>query len=494
MAVQDLPPQVLEVKSRGHPPKTLVGDCISMPENTKHSWAEEITDDVDDDDAQRQSAVKPRQAAPRPTLSVLDAVALIVGVVVGAGIFKTPALVAAHAGGPGLFLLAWLVGGVISLIGALCYAELATAYPHTGGDYHYLRRAFGHDMAFLFAWARMMVLQTGSIAMLSFVFGDYALQLLPIGQGGAALYAALAIALVTTLNLLGVQQGKSAQKVLTTAKVLGVLSIVVAGLLVAPAAPAGAADAPPRTAFGLAMIFVLLTYGGWNEAAYMSGEVRHAQRNMLWSLLWAISLIAAIFILANLAYLKGLGLTAMSGSDVVAADVMRRVAGPGGATFVSALIAIAALGSMNATTFTGARSMYALGQDYQPLGFLGRWRGGRNTPANALLVQGSIALLLVLLGAWARDGFVTMVEYTAPVFWFFFLLVGLSLFVLRTQEPERPRPFRVPLYPVTPLIFCVTCVYMLHSSLAYTGPGAVVGVGVLLAGVPLLFLARPHHR
>jgi basic amino acid/polyamine antiporter, APA family len=300
---------------------------------------------------------------------------------------------------------------------------------------------------------------------------------------------------VTTLNLFGVQQGKSAQKVLTTAKVLGVLSIVVAGLILAvPAAPNVSTDTLQRPAFGLAMIFVLLTYGGWNEAAYISGEVRNAQRNMVRSLLWGISLIATILILANLAYLKGMGLTAMSGSEVVAADVMRRVAGEGGATFVSALIAIAALGSMNATTFTGARSIYALGQDYRPLSFLGRWRAAGNTPANALLMQGSIALLLVLLGAWARGGFVTMVEYTAPVFWFFLLLAGLSLFVLRTQEPERPRLFRVPLYPLTPLIFCITCVYMLHSSLAYTGPGAVVGVGVLLAGVPLLFLARRHYQ
>jgi basic amino acid/polyamine antiporter, APA family len=215
---------------------------------------------------------------------------------------------------------------------------------------------------------------------------------------------------------------------------------------------------------------------------------------MVWSLLGGIALIATIFMLANLAYLKGLGLPAMSRSDVVAADVMRRVAGHGGATFVSLLIAIAALGSMNATTFTGARSIYALGQDYRPLSFLGRWRAVGNTPANALLMQGGIALLLVLLGAWARNGFVTMVEYTAPVFWFFFLLVGLSLFVLRTQEPERLRPFRVPLYPLTPLIFCISCVYMLHSSLAYTGPGAVIGVGVLVAGVPLLFLARSHQR
>ena len=192
---------------------------------------------------------------------------------------------------------------------------------------------------------------------------------------------------------------------------------------------------------------------------------------MVWSLLWGILLIATIFILANLAYLKGLRL---DGYEWVGCRRRRRHASrrrKGGRPSSAVLIAIAALGSMNATTFTGARSIYALGQDYRPFSFLGHWRVSRNTPANALLMQGSIALLLVLLGAWARDGFVTMVEYTAPVFWFFFLLVGLSLFVLRTQEPERPRPFRVPLYPVTPLIFCVTCVYMLHSSLAYTGPG-----------------------
>jgi basic amino acid/polyamine antiporter, APA family len=241
-----------------------------MPENDRPPWIDEIADDVDLGDDQRVGTVTSRQSAPRPMLSVLDAVALIVGVVVGAGIFKTPALVATHAGDADLFLLAWLLGGVISLIGALCYAELATAYPHTGGDYHYLRRAFGQDIGFLFAWARMMVLQTGSIAMLGFVFGDYASQLLPIGQGGAALYAALAITLVTTLNLFGVQQGKLAQKLLTTAKVLGVLSIVVAGLLIAaPPTPDVTAEAPPRSAFGPAMIFVLLTYGGWNEAAYI---------------------------------------------------------------------------------------------------------------------------------------------------------------------------------------------------------------------------------
>jgi basic amino acid/polyamine antiporter, APA family len=442
----------------------------------------------------RQHRVVRPTGSPRRLLSVTDAVALIVGGVVGAGIFKTPALVAANVDSAWLFLLAWIVGGIASLVGVLCYAELATAYPQAGGDYHYLRRAFGRDIAFLFAWARMTVMQTGSIAMLAFVFGDYASQLLPLGSIGVSLYAALAVAGLTLLNLLGARQGTRTQKLLTGAKVLGVLVVVIAGLGAAPPAAHATPTQPnPQAAFGLAMIFILLTYGGWNEAAYISAELRAARRNMGRALLWGISVIAAIFLLANVAYLKGLGLAAMSQSEVVAADVMRRAAGEGGATFASLLIAVSALGAMNATIFTGARSNYAMGRDFPLFSILGRWQARANTPHHALLLQGGIALALVLLGTWTRNGFATMVDYTAPVFWCFLLLVGLSLFVLRTQETARPRPFRVPLYPLTPLIFCVICIYMVHASLAYTGPGAIVGVAVLLAGVPiLLFAARPR--
>jgi amino acid transporter len=416
-----------------------------------------------------------------------------VGIVVGAGIFKAPSLVAAFAGDELLFVLAWLLGGVASLIGALCYAELATTYPHTGGDYHYLRRAYGHDIAFLFAWARMTVMQTGSIAMLAFVFGDYMAPLLPFGDGGASMAAALAVAGLTLVNLMSLQRGTWTQTLLTGTKMLGVLLVVMAGLLFAePTPPGAAASSASRTALGLTMIFVLLTYGGWNEAAYISAELRGTRRNMVRSLLWGIGVITAIFLLTNLAYLHGLGLTAMSQSEVVAAELMRQAAGEEGALFVSVLIGVSVLGAMNATIFTGARSNYALGQDCALFGFLGRWEAGRNTPANALLLQGTLALALVALGTWTRSGFATMVEYTAPVFWFFFLLTGLSLFVLRKQEPAMPRPFRVPLYPLTPLLFCLTCVYMLHASIAYTGLGATVGVAVLLAGVPLLLIAHPR--
>jgi len=431
-------------------------------------------------------------AVPRKTLSLIDGVALVVGVVVGTGIFKTPSLVAAHTGSDGAFYLAWILGGVISLIGALCYAELAATYPHAGGDYHYLTRAFGKQVAFLFGWARMTVIQPGSIALLAFVFGDYLSQLLP-PPFSTSLCAFLAIAALTAANLMGTHRGTWTQNVLTAAKVIGLFSVLLAGLAFAPPVPpAGAGPSAAGASFGLAMVFVLLTFGGWNEAAYISAELHEGERNMIRVLLWGLGAITVLYLFAGVAYVNGLGLSGMSSSEVVAADLLRRSFGDGGARIVSILIAVTALGAINATIFTGARTNYAVGRDFVPLAFLGRWREKTNVPANALLFQGAMASALVLLGTWTRNGFETMVEFTAPVFWLFFLLTGLSLFTLRRREAGIPRPFRVPLYPVVPLLFCLSCAYMLRASLLYTGIGAAVGLVLFFTGG--LFLAAARFR
>ncbi len=436
---------------------------------------------------ENQAFIASEAIALKPALTFVDAVSLIVGLVIGAGIFETPALVAANVGSTAQALLVWLVGGGISVVGGLCYAELATAYPHPGGNYYYLMRAFGRNIPFLFGWARMTVIQTGSITLLAFIFGDYASQLFPIGAYSASIYAAVAIATLTGLNLLGVQQGKWTQNWLTGAKVIGLALIVVIGLTqssvttsVVPREPASSGS------LGLAMILVLLSYGGWNEAAYISAELHDARRNMTRVLLWSIGIISGIYLLINLAYLQGLGLFGMRESQAVAADLMRRTIGEPGAAFISLLVAASALGAINATIFTGARTNYALGQDFSLFSFLGRWHSRTNTPSQSLIVQGAICLVLVMLGTLTRKGFQTMVDYTAPVFWFFFLLSGVSLLVLRRREPDVPRPFRVPLYPLTPILFCVICGYLLYSSLAYTGIGAFVGIGVVALGVPLL--------
>jgi basic amino acid/polyamine antiporter, APA family len=425
--------------------------------------------------------------APKPLLRLVDAIALIVGLVIGAGIFETPALVAANVESPSASLQIWMLGGLISFIGALCYAELATAYPHVGGSYEYLRRAFGQSIAILFAWARMTVIQTGSIALLGFVFGDYASQLFRIGTFSSSIYAALAIGLLTTLNIIGLKHSKRLQNWLTITTVLGLLLVIVIGLTLAkPLEPTGPAATTASGSGGLAMVFVLLSYGGWNEAAYISAEIEDYRRNIVRSLLWGLGIITALYLLINVAYLKGLGLEGMAQSQAVAADLMRRALGEPGAVLISLLVVVCTLDSINATIFTGARTNYALGQDVVCFRFLGLWQDRPSTPTAAYLFQGAIALSLVVLGTFTRNGFETMVDYTAPIFWFFFLLSSLSLFVLRFREPERLRPFRVPLYPILPILFCVACGYLLYSSLAYTGIGAIAGVFVVMLGLPFV--------
>ena len=277
---------------------------------------------------------------PQKTLSVLDAVVIILGVVIGAGIFKTPSLVAANSGSQGAALLVWIAGGVISLIGALCYAELTSAYPHAGGDYYYLSRAFGRSLSFLFAWARMTVIQTGSIAMTAFLVGDYASAVLPLGPYSASYYAALTILFLTAVNIIGIRQGKWMQKVLMVSITLGLLFVAYVGLILIPSGPSGPWVPEKGASLGRAMIFVLLTYGGWNEAAYLSAEVRNSRNNMLRVLLLSIGAITAIYVIVNASFLKSLGLPLMSKSEVVAADLLRRPlekTGPGSSVSSSGL-------------------------------------------------------------------------------------------------------------------------------------------------------------
>lgn len=431
-------------------------------------------------------------AEPRPALGMTDAIAVIVGIVVGAGIFRTPSLVAGNSDSGGIMLLTWLLGGVVSLIGALCYAELATTYPHTGGDYHFLTRAFGKRLAFLFAWARMSIIQTGSIALLAYIIGDYVAQIYSVGVYSSVLYAGLVVIVLTGINIIGIRFGAGTQKLLTALEVMGLLIVLVAGFFFAPpeAASTGAAAgvSSPSASLGLAMVFVLLTFGGWNEAAYISAELRTGRRGMATALILSIVVITVLYLLVNMSYLNALGLDGMAQSDAVAGDLMRVSFGESGVVLIGVIVAVSALTSVNATIFTGARTNYALGRDFPVFSALGKWNAQTASPVNAFIVQGAISLALIGLGLFTRSGFETIVEYTAPVFWFFLLMVGISLFVLRRKDPHPVRPFPVPLYPITPLIFCLTSAYLLYSSVVYTGLGALVGIGVLAIGFVLLLL------
>jgi APA family basic amino acid/polyamine antiporter len=407
-----------------------------------------------------------------------------------------PSLVATFAANETVYMLAWVAGGVFALIGALCYAELATAYPSAGGDYHFLMRAYGRNLSFMFGWARAIVIIPGSIAFLSFLFGDYVARLLPLGEHGAAIYAALLALVLTLVNITGIRQGSATQNWLTVLEVGGVVIVIVAGLLVAApaavpeAAQAATPDKPWHAGIGMAMLFVLFTYSGWNESAYVSAEVKDAQRNMVRALVLSILLVTVLYVLANWAFLRALGMPAIAKSQAVAADLLEKAWGTTGATLISLMVAVSAITSANATIIVGARSNYALGRDWSVFSFLGRWDRDAGTPTTSLMVQGGIALLLIGIGAYTRKGLETMVDYTNPVFYFFFTLVGASLIVLRVRDPGTARPYKVPLYPVTPIILCLVAAYLLWSSLDYARLGSLLGAAVLAVGVPVLLWAR----
>lgn len=432
---------------------------------------------------------------PTQQLSTFSAIAIIVGIVIGAGIFKTPSMVAGVTGDAGWLIVAWVLGGVISLAGALCYAELATTYPHAGGDYHFLARAFGKPASFLYAWAKATVINTGSIALLAFVFGDYMSKVVNLGAHSTAFWAIGIVVAMTLINLIGLSAASWVQTCLTVIEVTGLLCVAVAGFVLsgdAPASPALFSSSPSLGMFGLAMVFVLLTYGGWNEAAYISAEVRGGKRAIVPVIVISIVILTLIYVLFNIAVLAGLGLSGLAGSKAVAADLMGKAFGPWGEKMLGIFVAVSALTSINATMIVGARTNYALGRDWPALRFMGNWHAKRGSPVAAYLVQSILSLALVGLGIWQTDGFEVMVEFTAPVFWAFLFLVGVSLFVMRVKDPHTERPFKVPLYPLTPILFCLTCGYLTYSSVTYAISKGAVYISLLVMAVGAVALVITH--
>ena len=442
----------------------------------------------------------PADPAPKRHVSTAYVVMIAVGMVVGAGIFKSPAQVADAAGSQTWLYLAWLAGGALSLAGALCYSEMACAFPNAGGDYHFLGLAYGKRVAFLFAWGRFTIINSGSIAFLGFVIGDYlnAVAMFNLGRDGPSLYAAVSVLIMMAFNLRGTYQGAFMDYAVTWLEVAGLVIVGAAAIWLAlhGAPPLTHAAEPPFGALpasiGLALVFVLLAFGGWSEIATLSAEIRDSKRGMARAHTISILVITALYLLVNWALLRGLGLQGLAHSDAPAAVLMHMAFGPAAALVLAIAVALASITSINATVIVGARTTYAAAQDFPALGALGVWDAKRGIPAAATWAQGAMSMALVGLGAWTRNGFQTLVDYTAPAFWIFMTLSGFGLIVLRRKFPDAPRPFFTPLYPATPLIFCAANIFMLWSSFSYvlTLPhprvGLFIGTGVLALGFAAL--------
>jgi len=318
----------------------------------------------------------------------------------------------------------------------------------------------------------------------------------------------VAVLALTLTNVLGVVLGKLTQNLLSLAKVLGLGAIVYAGWRYGQASVLQGLSTPPaETNFGLAMVFVLYAFGGWNDAAFVAAEVRR-RRNIIRALILGTALITVIYLAVNIAYLHVLGFERMRGSFTVAADVGKETLGENGSLAISLLVIISALGAINGLIFTGSRVYSTLGADHRLFAVLGRWNPRLGSPAWALMIQAAVVLAMILaVGTafgrdaidwclnfvgrskipWARyfGGFETLVSGTAPVFWSFFLLTGLSLFALRQRDPYIERPFRVPLFPYLPLIFCAYCAYMLYSAIDYAKWISLIGALPLAVGLVL---------
>jgi APA family basic amino acid/polyamine antiporter len=464
-----------------------------------------------------------RDGEVKAQIGVFDAVNIIIGIVIGSSVFVTPAIINGHLSGPAAVMGIWAVGGVLSLLGALCYAELATAYPRMGGDYVYLTRAYGSPVGFLFGWANLAVILPSSIGMMSFVFGTYAIKVFGdrfgITQESQAIwtvgFALAAVGLFSLLNVVGVVLGKWTQNILTVAKLIGLGAIAVTGFLLAPSPDAWQVTRPPTDAMpslGTALILVLYAYGGWNDAAFVASEMRDRRKIPATLILGTLS-VMVIYLLINAAYIQGLGFEKTRGFQPIAANVLERTQSPMAGQIISVLVMVSALGAINGMLFTGARVCSALGKDHSIFAKLGRWHPQLRSPVWAVsaLAIVSVAMILGVGTQMGRDvidrcltairlpalpwekyfgGFDTLFAGTAPVFWSFFLLAGLSVFVLRWREPEVERPFRVPLYPLVPLAFCGMCGFGLYSSLVYANWLALLGVVPLAVGLPLFLFSR----
>jgi APA family basic amino acid/polyamine antiporter len=453
-------------------------------------------------------------------MSLWDASSIAVGIIIGSSIYCSTPMIAQQVPSVGWLVAIWTVGAVFTFIGALCYAELATAYPKAGGDYVFLTEAFGRKLGFLFAWGQFWIVRPGTLGTTAFVYADYANRVfaLPEGLHPVLVHAVLAIVVLTAINLLGIRTGKTTQNLLTLVKFFGLLAIVVAGLSV-PTAAAVAEQAEPlpldagRLAF--AMIFIFYAYSGWNEMAYVSSEVRNPRKNILWALALSTVAVVVLYIAVNLAFVHALGLDGLRSSKTVAANVLSLTRiGDGAGKCISVLICITALGGINGMIFTGARIFYAVGTEHRLFSWLGRWSSLTDTPARPLIIQ-AVATVAVIVGfGWMQqgnEGFEDSVVFTAPIFWVFLLLVGASLFVLRVRgrrrggvgedslgefreslpTPARAGAYRVPLYPVLPLLFCLSSGYMFYRSLDHaiqeSPRGLLASIGVLAIGTGLAF-------
>ena len=425
-------------------------------------------------------------------LGLLDSLAIVVGIVIGGGIFLVPNLVARNLGSETSILGVWLFAGVASFFGALACAELGAALPATGGQYVYLREAYGPLGGFLYGWTMFVVARTAQVSWMAVTFSLYVSYFVPLTPIASKLLGIAAIVVLATINYRGVSGGALVQKSFTLAKVLGLLIIIGGAFFFGRNGGAASAAAMPQFSmshFGVALIACLLAYDGWVQVTFVAGEIRDPKRNILRALALGVGICIAIYMLANLAYLHVMSIPEIAASDHVGASAAERILGPAGGTLVAVIILLSIIGTINGCFLTSPRIYFAQARDGLFFSKFAEVHPRFSTPAFSIVAQAIWAVILLLSGTYE-----TLLDYAMFALWISYALMVAGMMVLRRKQPQLERPYRMWGYPVTPLLFLAVAVWFLGNTLIEKPGPSGAGLLLIATGVPVYFVWRKSGR
>ena len=437
----------------------------------------------------------------RRDLTLFDATNIVIGTIIGSGIFLVPSEIARAVHTSSWMLAVWVIGGVLTMLGALSLAELGAAMPEAGGIYTFITRGFGPLWGFLCGWMLFTVATSGSIATLGAAFPIYLAAFVPLTHVTAKIVGIVVIVVLTWINAIGVKNGARVGNVLTVLKVGGLVVMVIAIFLLPGPRPEAAGVAPPPpmplpagpvpgAAIGVALVAVLWAYEGWHDISFAAGEIHEPQKNFPRAVIGGVAIVIALYLLANLAYLKVLTPAEIAATDKVALVAMMRVTGAWGGKLLTAAILCSILGAMNALILAGPRAYYQMAKDGLFIERVSRVHPRWRTPVEALLFQGIWSVFLVIF----IGGFSQLFTYVIFGGWIFYALAVLSVIALRRKEPGLARPFRVPGYPIVPLLFAATAGAIVVNTLITTPRESSIGLAFIALGIPIYFLQRKLRK
>ncbi|HIN03174.1 MAG TPA: amino acid permease [Candidatus Marinimicrobia bacterium] len=422
-------------------------------------------------------------------LSLLDATMINVGGIIGSGIFMVPATVAFFTGSSSLFFLVWILGGIVSLFGALSVAELGAAMPQAGGQYVYLNEAYGPIWGYLYGWSAVAVINTASIAAVGVAFSEYLGFFFPISDASIKGIAVVTIVLLTIINIVDVKSGARFQNLFTLSKLGAIFGIILLGLVMEGGTNQNLSPIFSDKPFigligplGLAMVSVLWTFDGWIFITYVAGEVKNPGRNIPLSLIFCMLIVVSVYLLLNYVLLFILGFTGMNGSELVVSDAASVFLGNKGAAVVTIIILISLIGANNGFVLSSARINYAMARDKLFFNQAAQIHSRFKSPANALIIQCVWACLLTFTGTFNQ--LITYIIFTS---WIFYGMSAGAVIILRKKKPDMDRPYKTPAYPWIPIIFIFFAIFLTINTIMEAPRDATIGAGIILAGLPLYY-------